>query len=59
METILAIVIVFAAAGGLAVGLLLKGRPPQTSCGGLACVTGVRCAGCPRNADGSGEARDG
>jgi len=51
METILAIAVVVAAAGGLAVGLLLKGRPPRTSCGGLACVIGVRCAGCPNNAE--------
>lgn len=59
METILAIAIVVAAAGGLAVGLIVKGRPPQTSCGGLACVIGVRCAGCGRNADDPGEVHDG
>jgi hypothetical protein len=59
METVLAIAIVVAAAGGLAVGLLLTGRPPETSCGGLACVAGVRCPGCPRNADDRGEVRNG
>jgi hypothetical protein len=59
METVLAIAIVVAAAGGLAVGLLLKGKPPETSCGGLACVTGARCEGCPRNVNDRGEVADG
>jgi hypothetical protein len=59
METVLAIAIVVAAAGGLAVGLLLTGRPPETSCGGLACVTGARCEGCPWDADEREEVGDG
>ncbi len=50
METILAIAVVFLAAGGLATGLFLAGRPPETSCGGLACSKGERCMACPRRA---------
>jgi len=52
MEFLLAALIVLAAAGGLALGLALTGRPPQTSCGGAACHGGGRCPGCPnREAD--------
>ena len=48
MEFALAVVIVALSALGLALGLILTGRPPRTSCDGAACVTGSRCAGCPR-----------
>ncbi|MDF0601863.1 hypothetical protein P1J78_14045 [Psychromarinibacter sp. C21-152] len=47
MELLLAIVITALAAGGLALGLALRGKPPQTACEGTACAGGERCAGCP------------
>jgi hypothetical protein len=50
MELIFAIglfVLVFA---GLGLGLMLAGKPPQTSCGGLSCVGGGRCEAFPRRA---------
>ncbi len=50
MEALLAIAIVALAAGGLAAGLAFRGRPPQTSCGGMSCVGGEACAGCPNRA---------
>lgn len=57
METAIAILIVMLAAGGLSLGLLLTGRPPETSCDGLACIEGARCAVCPKRlrADGGNE----
>ena len=36
------------AAAGLGLGLVLRGRPPQASCGAMACATGGACDGCPR-----------
>lgn len=56
MELILALVVILLAIGGLGVGILLTGRPPQTSCSGLACAGGTPCAGCPRRQ--TNEARD-
>lgn len=50
METLFAIAVVVLAACGLAIGLVLTGRPPETSCGGLSCIKGVRCEGCPKRA---------
>lgn len=58
MEFVFAILIVALAAGGLAVGLVFAGRPPQGSCGGLACINGVRCEGCPNHKRDAGEAND-
>lgn len=51
METLLAIGIVVLAATGLATGLILVGRAPQTSCGGLDCIGGGQCAACPRRGE--------
>jgi hypothetical protein len=48
METVFAIGIVALAAAGLAAGLMLTGKPPQTSCGGLDCIGGGQCELCPR-----------
>lgn len=50
MEFLAAFAVFALAFLGLAVGLLITGRPPQGSCGGLACVGGARCDGCPRHA---------
>lgn len=50
MEFLFALAIILLASLGLGVGLLITGRPPQGSCGGLACVGGGRCDGCPRHA---------
>ena len=52
METLLAIGIVALAATGLATGLILMGKPPQTSCGGLDCIGGGQCAVCPKRGNG-------
>jgi len=51
METLFAVGIVALAAAGLAVGLMLTGKPPQTSCGGIECVGGGRCEVCPRRGE--------
>jgi hypothetical protein len=49
MEMIFAPVIVLLATAGLALGLILRGRPLQSSCGGMSCLPdAVRCAACPR-----------
>jgi len=48
MEVLFAIAIVTLACAGLATGLLLRGRPPQTACEGVDCVGGGRCDVCPR-----------
>ena len=59
MEFLFALVIFLAAFLGLAMGLMLTGRPPKGSCGGLACVGGGACGGCPRKTAGTGEESDG
>ncbi|MBU1174420.1 MAG: hypothetical protein KKH72_03375 [Alphaproteobacteria bacterium] len=51
MELVLSIAIVVLAATGLATGLMLMGKPPQTSCGGLDCIGGGQCAACPRRGE--------
>lgn len=49
MEMIFAPVIVLLATAGLALGLILRGRPLHSSCGGMACLPdAVRCAACPK-----------
>lgn len=55
METALTVLIVIFAAGGLSLGLLLTGKPPETSCDGLACVKGARCAACPKRVHAAGD----
>lgn len=48
MEILFALVIVVLVAAGLGLGLMLGGRPLQSSCNGLACLPDdVRCDGCP------------
>jgi len=59
MEMLLAIGIMVLAAGGLAVGLVLTGRPPETSCEGMSCVGGARCEGCPKRREAEAEAHHG
>lgn len=51
METLFAIGIVALSATGLAAGLMLTGKPPQTSCGGIDCVGGGQCEVCPRRGE--------
>jgi len=46
MEVLLAILIVLLALGGLSLGLILRGRPPETACEGM-CRLGTQCATCP------------
>ncbi|HPG22672.1 MAG TPA: (Na+)-NQR maturation NqrM [Amaricoccus sp.] len=44
---LLGLLVTLLAFGGLALGVML-GRPPiRGSCGGLACIRGADCAGCP------------
>lgn len=59
MEFLFAIAIFLTAFVGLAVGLMLTGRPPQGSCGGLACVGGGACEVCPRKTADHTEDNDG
>lgn len=56
MQYLIAIAIFAFAAGGLALGLALRGKPLKTACEGTACLGGERCAGCPNRAR---EAADG
>jgi hypothetical protein len=59
METLIAVLIVMLAAGGLSLGLLLTGKPPETSCDGLACIKSVRCAMCPKRLRAEGGSANG
>lgn len=47
IELLLAVGIITLACLGLAAGLLLKGRPLQTSCEASACLGKGNCAICP------------
>ncbi|WP_238364607.1 hypothetical protein [Mesobacterium pallidum] len=47
MELLLVFALFLLAIGGLALGLMLTGRPPSDSCGGLASCAGA-CEVCPR-----------
>ena len=54
MEMLFAPVIVFLVALCLGLGLLLRGRPLQSSCGGMSCLPdAARCAGCPNRGQGA------
>ncbi len=59
MEFVFALGIFLIAVLGLATGLLLTGRPLKGSCGGLACVGGASCDGCPRRGSEAEEGQDG
>ena len=59
MEFVFALGIFLLAFVGLAAGLMLTGRPPQGSCGGLACLGGGACEVCPRKTAKTGEEIDG
>ncbi|NIZ07965.1 hypothetical protein [Pseudooceanicola sp. HF7] len=50
MEILIAVLIVLLSCLGLALGLMLRGKPLQTSCEGVACIGGGQCAVCPRRA---------
>jgi uncharacterized protein len=58
MEFVFALAIFLIAVLGLGAGLMLTGRPLKGSCGGLACVGGASCDGCPRRATETGETHD-
>lgn len=45
---VLAIAILLLSVGGLALGLMLGGRAPETSCSGMSCIKGASCETCPR-----------
>lgn len=54
MELLFALAILFLVTCGLSVGLLLRGQPLRSSCGGLACLPDdIRCVGCPNRNGGS------
>jgi hypothetical protein len=58
MELIFGTLVFLLAAGGIGLGLALGRGPARGSCGGLSCVAGDACAGCPRrvrDADGAKE----
>jgi hypothetical protein len=59
VEYVFAFIIVLLSFLGIGLGLLLTGRPPKGSCGGLACVEGLRCGGCRRHAEQIMEEDDG
>ncbi|WP_172293488.1 hypothetical protein [Pseudoruegeria sp. HB172150] len=56
MEILLAILLFTLAACGLAAGLMLGGRPPETSCSGISCIKGAKCETCPRRLAAEAEA---
>ncbi|MCW5713730.1 MAG: (Na+)-NQR maturation NqrM [Bauldia sp.] len=45
---LLALALVTASIGALAVGVLVGRKPISGSCGGLACIPGVECGACTR-----------
>ncbi len=54
MEMLFALVIVLLVALCLGLGLLLRGRPLQSSCGGMSCLPdSARCVGCPSKGRGA------
>jgi len=56
MELLFASAIVLLVTSGLALGLMLRGRSLQSSCGGMACLPDdARCAGCPKRLRGASE----
>lgn len=55
MEILLVVAIFLLAAGGLGLGLIAGRGPLKGSCGGMACLKGIACDGCPNR--GSGEPR--
>lgn len=54
MEMLFAPVVVLLVALGLGLGLLMRGRPLQSSCGGMSCLPDeAHCAGCPKSSQGA------
>lgn len=47
MEILLVLAIFLLAAGGLGLGLMLGRGPLKGSCGGMSCLKGAACEGCP------------
>ncbi len=45
--------IVLLSVGGLALGVIFGREPLRGSCGGLSCIPGTDCAGCPRHRRGA------
>jgi hypothetical protein len=54
MELAFASVIVVLVAAGMGLGVMLRGRPLQTSCSGVSCLPDeARCEGCPHHRPGA------
>lgn len=54
MELLFALAILLLVTCGLSVGLLFRGEPLRSSCGGLTCLPDdSRCVGCPNRNAGS------
>jgi len=47
MEILLVLAIFLLAGAGLGLGLLIGKGPLKGSCGGLSCIKGAVCEGCP------------
>lgn len=52
MEFLFAVAIILLTFAGIGIGLMFGRRPVNTSCGGLDCVPGARCADCPNRRGG-------
>lgn len=59
MEFLFVLAIFLLTGLGLGAGLILTGRPLKGSCGGIACVGGASCDGCPRRKSETEDASDG
>lgn len=51
MEILMVLAIFLLAAGGLGLGLMLGRGPLRGSCGGMSCLKGIACEGCPNRKD--------
>lgn len=51
MEILLVLAIFLLAGLGLGLGLMLGRGPLRGSCGGMSCVKGAACDGCPNRKD--------
>ena len=50
MEILLSVAVFALVAAGLAVGVMAGRGPLKGSCGGMACLKGEACEGCPNRA---------
>jgi len=54
MEILLALAIILLAVAGLGLSLVIGRGPLKGPCGGIACVRGAACDGCPNRKDARG-----